>query len=76
MNDEPREPTLTISMSRKINLGNYESADCFASISGVRAGMSEEELAPLIETGRVAWEQVKAALLDGMKRVRTVKSEG
>lgn len=67
---EVREPTLTISMARKINMGNYESADCFVSISGVTAGMSAEEMAPLLETGKVAWDQVKMALLDGMRKIK------
>ncbi len=67
---DEREPTISVSMSRKLNLGNYESADCFVSISGVRAGMTADDLSPLMATGKVAWEAVRAELLTGMKRVR------
>ena len=67
---DQREPTVTVSMSRKINLGNYESAECFVSVSGVREGMTAEEIAPLMETGKVAWEQVRAALIEQMRDVR------
>ena len=68
MTDEPneREPTISVSMSRKLNLGNYESADCFVSISGVRAGMTADDLGPLMATGKVAWEAVRAELLIGL----------
>jgi hypothetical protein len=72
MSEEPaeREPTISVSMSRKLNLGNYESADCFVSISGVRAGMTDADLAPLMATGKIAWEAVRAELITGLKRVR------
>ena len=71
MTDE-KEPTITISMSRKINLGGYESADCFVSISGIKAGMTPEELTPLLDTGKVGWELVKHALAE---KVREIKLE-
>lgn len=64
------EPTISISMSRKINLGNYESAECFVSISGVRAGMTTEELTPLMDTGKVAWDAVRQELLAGLRKSR------
>ena len=70
MADDPREPTITVSMSRKLNLGNYESAECFVSLSGVRAGMTADELAPLMATGKVAWELVRTELLAGLKKAR------
>ncbi len=65
--EEPREPTTTVSMSRKVNMGNYESADVFVSLSGVRAGMTAEELAPLLDTTKVAWDLVRAALVEQVR---------
>ena len=64
MSDEQREPTTTVSMSRKLNLGNYESCDVFISLNGIRAGMTPVELAPLLNTTKIAWELVRAALLE------------
>lgn len=74
MPDE-REPTITVSMSRKINLGNYESADCFVSIAGVKAGMTAEELDPLLETGKVAWEKVRTRLAEQVRDMRRKADE-
>lgn len=34
---EAREPTITVSLAMKVNLGNYESADAFVSLSGLEA---------------------------------------
>jgi hypothetical protein len=62
------EPTITVSVARKVNKGNYESADFFVSISGITAGMTAEQMKPLLDTGRVAWEQVRAALVEQLKR--------
>lgn len=67
---ESTEPTVTVSMARKINMGNYESADCFVSINGVRAGMTAEEMAPLLDTAKVAWDQVRAALVEQVQQTR------
>jgi hypothetical protein len=64
------EPTITVSVARKINLGNYESADYFVSLSGIPAGTTAEQMKPLLDTGRVAWEQVRAALVEQIKRGR------
>lgn len=68
MNDEP---TVAVSMSKKINMGNYESADCFVSVSGIRAGMTAEEIAPLLDTAKIAWDQVKAALAEQVGKTRS-----
>ena len=62
------EATITVSVSRKVNLGNYESADYFVSLSGLKAGTTAAEMEPLLETGRVAWERVRAALVAQMKQ--------
>ena len=73
---DDREPTITVSMSRKINLGNYESADCFVSILGVKAGMAPEDMDPLLETGKVAWAKVADALREQVRRVREARATG
>lgn len=68
MTDTQTELTLTVSLSRKINLGNYESADVFMSISGLTAHTSAEEIDELIETtGQLAYRKVAAALVEQIK---------
>jgi hypothetical protein len=64
------EPTITVSMSRKVNLGNFESADCFVSIGGLKAGMTPEEIEPLLVVGRFGWSLAREALIEQIKIAR------
>ena len=59
---ETTVPTISISMSRKLNLGNYESADVFVCLSGVPAGASEDEIQALLDTGNLAYPMIAATL--------------
>lgn len=59
--EEP-EPTMSLSLARKINTGNYESAEAFVSIQGVRAGMTVDDLEPLLSTGRIAYDAIREEL--------------
>ena len=68
--DAPREPAITVSMSRKINLGNYESAEFFVAITGAKAGMTDEDLAPLVGVGKLAWDQIREVLIQEIRRTR------
>jgi hypothetical protein len=62
------EPTVSVSIAFKKNLGNYQSADYFVSLSGLKAGTTVEQMQPLLETGRLAWEVIRAALAEQIKR--------
>lgn len=57
-----QEPTITVSVSRKIGLPNYGSADAFVSVSGIKAGATEAEIKELMDTGKLAWSVLTAAL--------------
>lgn len=62
--------TLSVSYTRKINLGNYESADVFFAVSGIPVGATGDEIADALVTGELAYEQVKAAVAARAQEIR------
>lgn len=66
--------SISLSVSRKVNLGNYESADAFVSISGVTAETTEEEMDALIAgNGALAFAKIASALKEKVKAAREAK---
>lgn len=63
-------PTISISLSRKINTGNYESADVYVCLSGVPVGASEDEIQAMLETGSLAYTMIAANLKEKVAQVR------
>jgi hypothetical protein len=63
------EPTVTISVARKINLGDYESADLFISLNGIKPGMTAKDMQPLLDVAMVGWDEVYAVMKDEVNRV-------
>lgn len=63
-------PTVSISVSMKANLGNYESADAFVSLSGLKEGTTEEEIERLLDTGKIAWTVMTARLGEKIAELR------
>jgi hypothetical protein len=53
---------LACSVQMKVNLGNYESADCFLSISGVTQETTPAEMEALMDQGKVAYDLLRTHL--------------
>lgn len=52
--------TATISATRRVNLGNYESADVFVSVSGITMDTTTEEVVALLDgPAKLAYDQLK-----------------
>lgn len=67
------ESSVTVSVSRKVNLGNYESEDIFVSISGVTPDMTDEQICELLDAGENAYQFVKAAVEAKVKKIKHPK---
>ena len=67
---EENKPTIAVSVSMKANLGNYESADAFVSLSGLEAGTSAEEIERMLDTGKIAWSLMTQRLGEKVAELR------
>lgn len=74
LEETARPLSMTVSLSRKINLGNYESAEVFVSVSGVTAETTEEEVAALL-ANRVVWDALKEELREKTREVLRAHEE-
>ena len=64
--------TLSLSLSHKVNLGNYESADVFISISGVSQETTEAEIDDLLSgAGALAFKKCAGALKEKVSMARS-----
>ena len=69
--EESQAPTVSVPVSMKVNLGNYESADAFVSLSGLREGAPLEEIEALLDTGKLAWGAMTERLMAKANALRT-----
>lgn len=69
MQDQP-EPRVSVGLTKKINLGNYESADASLYLSGLTASATEEQIEELLNVGRLAWSAMRQPLLDKLEAIR------
>ncbi len=69
MNDYP---SIHITLDRKINLGNYESAAVTIGLSRIPVGATEEQIAQMLETANIGFKVLSAEL---NKKVAEAKKE-
>lgn len=56
--------SVAISLSRKIQPRQYETAEVFLSVSGVTAQTTREEIEALFSgNGKIAWDALKAEVI-------------
>lgn len=51
---------ISMSVSRKVNLGNYESGDVFLSLSDVPVGATQEQVEDALQTSKIVWDVLRA----------------
>jgi len=70
MNEIENPITTSISVSLKVNLGNYESADALLSLSGVPTGATLEQIEESLETSKLAYGLLKRRVLEQATELR------
>ena len=61
---------VSVSISRKVYLGNYESAEAFVSLSNVPVGAGQDEIDEALNTGKLVWEALKPRLIAATRELR------
>jgi hypothetical protein len=51
---------ISMSVSRKVNLGNYESGEVFLSLSDVPVGATQEQVEDALQTSKIVWDVLRA----------------
>ena len=70
------EPTVSISIGRKINLGNYESVDIFFSLNGLPVDTPEKDMRELLQTGENAFLLIRQKIVEKTAELRGSNSGG
>lgn len=65
-----REPGISVSIARKIQLGGYESVDIFMAVTGLEPGCSDAEIEEALATGDRAFALLKRNMAAKLKAIR------
>ncbi len=72
---KPNALRVSVSISRKLNLGRYESADVMLSLSGIEPGTTTAEIEAALATGALGYSAVKSALAVKVGELRRERQE-
>lgn len=74
MNGEPNGKglTATVSLAQKVGLPNYGDAQCFLSLSGIKADTTPEEIDQMLDQAKLAWSAIANRI---RARVREINAE-
>ena len=61
---------IAVSIDRKINLGNFESAAVGIVLSGVAPGTTAEEIDEMLDTGRIMYDRMRERLQEKVAEER------
>lgn len=65
------EPTVSITMGRKVNVGNYESADVHVSLNQIPVTYTEADIQAMIDGPvRIAFQAVASALKEKCDEIK------
>ena len=70
-----KEPRISVSIGRRLNLGNYESVDIFMSVSGVEPGTTTEEIEELLITGDRAFQLLKTRIGAKISEIKKARKD-
>lgn len=68
--------TATLSVSMKVNLGNYEAADAFLSVGGITLETTDAEIADLLDGPvKITYDELKARMAPKIAELRARRLE-
>jgi len=74
MSEEELKLSGSLSVAMKVNLGNYESADAFISISSITENTTEEQINQLLDGNmRITYNALRERLKERIIKLRTEK---
>jgi hypothetical protein len=66
----PNSLRVGVSISRKLNMGNYESAEVWVSLTGIEVGTTQEEIQAALATGALGYNALKVAITEKIQDQR------
>lgn len=61
---------IAVTMSQRVNLGNYESADVSICLSGIPTGATEAQIEDMLDTSHLAYKSIRARLGAKVRELR------